>query len=88
MLHILALAAAVAAADPPAAPAASPAQAEQPAKAAKPKLVCRTEQVTGSLLGGHRVCHTQQEWDVLAREGRKDLDDTTRRGLQFVPPGS
>lgn len=79
MLHVLALAAAIAAANPAA-------TAEQPAKAAKPKLVCRTELPTGSRLGGTRICKTQAEWDDIARNSRDTLDNSIRRGMQVTCP--
>ncbi len=43
-------------------------------KTEKPKLVCRTEAVTGSLLRKRRVCLTQQQWDELASNTKQDLD--------------
>jgi hypothetical protein len=41
----------------------------------KEKKVCRTENVTGSLIGKRRVCLTQAEWDKVAAETKKNLDE-------------
>jgi len=40
-----------------------------PAPAPKPeKQICRREVLTGSILGGKRLCHTKAEWaDIDAR---------------------
>jgi hypothetical protein len=51
-------------------------QAEDPAKAEK--KVCRSERVTGSLARVNKICMTKAEWDRLARETRKDLEDIQR----------
>jgi hypothetical protein len=41
----------------------------------KEKKVCRTEAVTGSLIGKRRICLTQAEWDKVAAETKKNLDE-------------
>jgi hypothetical protein len=41
----------------------------------KEKKVCRTESVTGSLIGKRRICLTQAEWDKVAAETKKNLDE-------------
>nr|WP_166176455.1 hypothetical protein [Altererythrobacter segetis] len=41
----------------------------------KEKKVCRTENITGSLIGKRRVCLTQAEWDKVAAETKKNLDE-------------
>jgi hypothetical protein len=41
----------------------------------KEKKVCRTESVTGSLIGKRRICLTQSEWDKVAAETKKNLDE-------------
>ena len=63
------------------APAASPA-ADQDDAPAKPKpqsdpnqVVCKAEQVTGSRLGGHRICHTRAEWDQKTQEDRNVINN-------------
>ena len=30
-----------------------------------PKKICRQYQITGSILGGHRECHTAAEWSAI-----------------------
>ena len=55
----------------------APALAKDEANGAttKEKKVCRTENVTGSLIGKRRVCLTQAEWDKVAAETKKNLDE-------------
>jgi hypothetical protein len=48
--------------------------------APKEKKICRTERVTGSLVAQRRVCMTQAEWNKLAAETKKDLEDIQRNG--------
>ena len=60
---------------PPPAPPAPPAA---PAKPAEEKKICVTEEVTGSRLGGKRVCMTKSEFDERQIEARKELDQNTR----------
>jgi hypothetical protein len=40
------------------------------------RVVCRTEEETGSLISRHRVCHTQREWNQLADDAKRSVDDT------------
>jgi hypothetical protein len=37
-------------------------------------VVCREEEVTGSILGGRRICHTRREWDEMERQAKDTLD--------------
>jgi predicted secreted protein len=46
----------------------------------KEKKICRTEKVTGSLVAKRRICMTKAEWDKLAMETKKDLEDIQRNG--------
>jgi|tagenome__1003787_1003787.scaffolds.fasta_scaffold20980733_2 hypothetical protein len=32
------------------------------------KVICKTEETTGTRLGGHRVCATEHEWRELAEQ--------------------
>jgi hypothetical protein len=32
------------------------------------KVICKTEETTGTRLGGHKVCATEQEWRELAEQ--------------------
>lgn len=49
-------------------------------EAPKEKKICRTERVTGSLVASRRVCMTKAEWDQLAAETKKDVEDIQRNG--------
>lgn len=53
----------------------------------KEKKICRTETITGSLIARQRICKTQAEWDDLAANTKKQVDDLTRRE-NFGQPGS
>jgi hypothetical protein len=46
--------------------------------APKEKKICRTERVTGSLVAQRRICMTKSEWDKLALETKKDVEDIQR----------
>ena len=46
--------------------------------AVKEKKICRTETVTGSLIAKRRVCLTKTEWDKVAAETKRNLDDLQR----------
>ena len=52
------------------------------------KKICRTETVTGSLVAKRRVCMTQKQWDELAANSRKNLDDYSRRQGRGAETGS
>ncbi len=54
-------------------------QAEPTPPPAKEKKVCRTEQATGSRLGAKRICKTRAEWDEIAADARKDVDNAAAR---------
>lgn len=72
LLSSLVLLAAATAATPPAEPAAAtPPATEKPAE----KMVCRKERVTGSLTRVRKICMTQRDWDTLASNTRKSMDD-------------
>ncbi|MDQ1229219.1 hypothetical protein [Sphingomonas sp. SORGH_AS_0879] len=45
----------------------------------KERTICRSEGTTGSRLGGRRVCHTREEWDMIAANARKDVEDAASR---------
>jgi hypothetical protein len=47
------------------------------AKAADTKI-CRTVVVTGSRLGGKKICGSRQEWDDRQRRDREMIDDMSR----------
>ncbi len=50
----------------------------------KPKLMCKTIQVTGSRLGGKRTCMSAVEWDRTEREARA-LSQETQNAQIRVP---
>ena len=55
------------------------------ASAAKPadpleKVVCRREQVTGSLFDGPRICHTVREWRRMQNDGQEEAARITKPG--------
>lgn len=49
----------------------------------KAKLICVREEVTGTRLGGRRVCKTQAQWDD-DRHAVRDVLDRQRRGRATV----
>ena len=54
----------------------------------KEKKVCRTETVTGSLVAKRRICMTQAQWDEIAANARKSVDDYSRRQGRGSETGS
>jgi predicted secreted protein len=46
--------------------------------APKEKKICRTERVTGSLVSQRRICMTKSEWDKLAADTKRDVEDIQR----------
>jgi hypothetical protein len=56
--------------------------APQPVPAPKKeKKICRSEPVTGSILGGKSTCHTQAEW-VQIDNANRDVTDNALRSAQ------
>ena len=51
------------------APAKGAAQSDKP-KNDLDQVVCRYEEVTGSRLGGRKVCHTRREWEQISADAR------------------
>ncbi len=59
------------------APSTTPVSAPAPVPAAapaKPKKLCRREEVTGSYVG-RVVCHTKEEWADIDQENARNSDD-------------
>jgi hypothetical protein len=54
----------------------------------KEKKICRTESVTGSLIAKQRICKTRAEWDELAANTSKTLNDGSRRQNSGSESGS
>ena len=44
------------------------------------KVVCRMEQETGSLMITHKICHTQGQWNQIARDSQDMTNTITRNG--------
>lgn len=63
----------------PSAPAAATATVKKPSAHDPNRMVCKTEEITGSRLEGHRTCMTAADWDAKARQGRENLDDAEAR---------
>ncbi len=51
------------------------------------EVVCRTERVTGSLTRRTRTCLTRDEWDIVERRTKDELDRMGRNasGSQCIP---
>jgi hypothetical protein len=54
--------------------------------APKEKKVCHTDTVTGSLIAKRRICKTEAEWEQLAQDTKKGIDDFTSRQNGSVDP--
>ena len=70
---ILLMTIALATADAPATSATTATPTVTPAPAT-PKKICKTMAVTGSRLGGGKVCHTAAEWDRIAADAQTELN--------------
>lgn len=46
------------------------------------RLICRHLPVTGSRLGGEKVCATKKQWEDSKRESQENVGDTQRRITQ------
>jgi hypothetical protein len=69
------------------APTAAAMQAEAP-KAEKPRLICKTDRVTGSLTRVSRVCATQAQWDRMTLEAQRAVDRVNQNsGTALANPG-
>ena len=51
---------------------------DMPAAPVKEKKICRSEQVTGSIMGKH-VCHTKSEWADIDQANARAADDMMAR---------
>jgi hypothetical protein len=75
----------------PAAAAASPvASASAPAAQAsttdRNRVICHDRLATGSRLSYARDCHTQMEWDVIARTSREYISGQQMKGFEAGKP--
>ena len=70
---------------------ASPAPAapqEQSQKPKKPQLVCRTQDLVGTRLGGHRVCYTKERWNEIERDSVDAVRDAQRDNASLPTNGT
>ena len=58
------------------------------AQAQNDKKICRTEKVTGSRTRVSRICMTQEQWDKLAENTAKSLQDMNKQQNRPSPPAS
>jgi len=49
------------------------------------KIVCKSEEVTGSRIPGRKICHTQRDWDDMTAAARRNTQDSQDRGDQQTP---
>jgi hypothetical protein len=68
-----------------AAPAGPPA-AKASSKNDPNKIICKTEDTTGSRLGAKRVCHTRADWAEMERVTQQSVGDAEAQGYQNNPP--
>jgi hypothetical protein len=91
MLNVASLAviAVLSAADASGAPPASsaPPAAAKPAADPLDRIVCRSEETTGTRLGGHKTCMTMRDWQDLQRQTSQDMREGHSRGLTYGPHG-
>jgi hypothetical protein len=61
--------------------------AESDASKDPDKVVCKRLKVTGSRVGGKRVCMTRDEWDRMGQETRNEVGTAIGRVVaKGVPP--
>lgn len=65
-------------------PSATTAPTDPATTAAKPvvkdPVICHTEEVTGTRLGGHKVCKLKSVWDEESRAARQMIESGGRTG--------
>lgn len=54
------------------------AREDAPTAPKKEKMICKSEKVTGSRTKVNRVCMTRKQWDQLAANTKKGLDEMGR----------
>jgi hypothetical protein len=52
------------------------------------ELICRKEEMLGTRLGAHRVCHTAHEWDEISRASQDKIMDIQQRAAQTGVPNN
>lgn len=50
------------------------------------RVICQTEQTTGTRLGARKVCKTRLEWEQMRAEHRDTLERVQRQGTSTGPP--
>lgn len=80
LMMLVPTAALYAAASHAAEPAATPADADKP--------ICKTQYETGSRVRAKKICLTKEEWDKLAQETAKGMNDISRSASRIPQSGS
>jgi hypothetical protein len=52
----------------------APHAAGGPKKDDPDRIICKSQQVTGSAIPSKRVCHTKREWDDISEQSREAMD--------------
>lgn len=60
----------------------------QPKPNATEKIICRTEETTGTRLGAHRVCATEREWRELAEQTQAAVQKLEQQDSGICREGS
>lgn len=64
---------------------ASGAAAKTPPPPSPDDVICKRQEVTGSRLGGRKVCHTRLEWEQMSENARENLDTRQTTSLACQP---
>ncbi len=70
------------------APAAAPPPSAAPAHTSRldpNEVICKREDVSGSRLGGARICHTRQQWADIAAQYREATDRLQQNSVTNGP---
>jgi len=65
---------------------APPAATVKPASGDPNRLICVTEDVTGSRLNSKRICHTASEWEAYRQTVRSSVDRAQSQNAAWVVP--
>ncbi len=63
------------------------AEPEDTKPAEKPRLICRTDKMTGSLTNRTRTCLTAEQWNARSEASRRDFDRYVRDSSNVVGAG-
>lgn len=50
------------------------------------RVICKTEEVIGSRLGGHKTCMTKAQWDAVSASSRDAMTHAQTSAGFLVPP--